>query len=104
MFQVSINGRKIYEESQLAVESFIMNVRTVLIKRNLSSRSRGMLLFIIDLANQQFVPFSGKLQEFYINEIGTNTLVNIKHFNKNPTDSIKLENNGTGKTKVFLQT
>lgn len=76
-----------------------MNVRRVLIKRNLSSRSRGMLLFIIDLSNQQFVPFSGKLQEFYISEIGTNTLVNIKHFNKNPPpDSVTLENNVNGKT------
>lgn len=79
-----------------------MNVRTVLIKRNLSSRSRGMLLFIIDLSNQMFVPFTGKLQEFYINEIGTSTLVNMKHFNKNPADSIKLENNVTGKKNFFI--
>ena len=71
----------------------------MLINRNLSARSRGMLVFIIDLANQRFAPLSGKMQEFYVNELGINTLVDIQRHSKDLTVNTKLENNVTGRQK-----
>lgn len=97
MFQISINGRKIYEESPSELDDFITRVRRVLINRNLSARSRGMLLSIIDLANQRFAPFSGKLQEFYVNELGMNTLVDVQRHEQKLTVDTKLENNVNGR-------
>lgn len=45
-----------------------MQVRGVLINRNLSARSRAALLFIIDFTGANFI-LSGKLKDFYQNEL-----------------------------------
>ncbi|XP_012274003.1 uncharacterized protein LOC105696248 [Orussus abietinus] len=87
--QASINGRKIYEKNQVELEQFLINVRTVLITRNLSARSRGMLLFILDLANQRYCPLSGDLQDFYVEQLGTKVLIQIQRHDEDLTINTK---------------
>lgn len=65
-----MNGRKIFKIVQTDLENFSIKVRQVLINRNLSSKSRSLLLFIIDLANNNYEIeiIESKLKEFYLNE------------------------------------
>lgn len=79
--QISINGRKIYEENQKRLEEFMELVKIVLINRSLTPRSRGMLLFLIDLAHQRYSPLSGELQNFYVSQLGTQTFISIQRHN-----------------------
>lgn len=53
-------------------------VKIVLINRSVSPRSRGMLLFMIDLAHQRYSPLSGELQNFYVSQLGTQTFISIQ--------------------------
>ena len=66
-----------------------MKVRKVLVNRNLSARSRAMLLYMIDLAGQNFSPPSGALQEFYTSEIEESTLLDIQR----PEPNFKVDKN-----------
>ncbi|XP_043464731.1 uncharacterized protein LOC122500071 [Leptopilina heterotoma] len=90
--QISINGRKIYEENQKQLESFVESVKIVIINRNLSPRSRGMLLFLIDLANQRYNPLSGELQNFYVGQLGISTFKSIQRYTDLLTVNTKIKN------------
>ncbi|XP_008207935.1 uncharacterized protein LOC100679564 isoform X2 [Nasonia vitripennis] len=73
---ILMNGQKIFETSPSELEDFTIRARGVLINRNLSARSRGALLFIIDLTSAHFA-LPEKLKEFYQNEIENLNINNI---------------------------
>ncbi|XP_051173263.1 uncharacterized protein LOC127289387 isoform X2 [Leptopilina boulardi] len=90
--QISINGRKIYEENQKQLETFIESVKSVIISGNVNPRSRCMLLFLIDLANHRYNPLSGELQNFYVNHLGTQTFISIQRHTDLLTVNTKTKN------------
>ncbi|XP_015523115.1 uncharacterized protein LOC107226726 [Neodiprion lecontei] len=78
--QLSLNGKKIRTSNQAELERFLIHVRTVLVNRNLSSQSRGMLLLAVDLANQLYEPLSGDLQAFYLAQLGDEAMMQLQRY------------------------
>lgn len=76
------------------------DVKNVIINRNLSPRSRGMLLFLIDLANQRYNPLSGEMQNFYVGQLGTSTFKSIQRYTDLLTVNTKIKNQIEGKKKI----
>ncbi|KAJ8674593.1 hypothetical protein QAD02_005855 [Eretmocerus hayati] len=76
--QILLNGKSASELCPTELSALMNKIRKVLMKRNLSAKSRGLLLFSIDLAHQNFQPISGTLLKFYTNELGVKTLADIQ--------------------------
>ncbi|XP_058788581.1 uncharacterized protein LOC131662732 isoform X1 [Phymastichus coffea] len=80
--QLFVNGSKIFEKPLHGSEDFLISVRRVLVNRNLSAKSRAMLLYIIDSSHQSFKPLSGEIKEFYFKIYG-DTFLEIEKFANN---------------------
>ncbi|XP_011493858.1 PREDICTED: uncharacterized protein LOC105359079 [Ceratosolen solmsi marchali] len=93
MTQLCINGRKLWMEYQCNMEEFVMQVRSVLIHRNLSARSRGMLLCIMEIANKSYTKLPEKLHEFYSKELGVHLFSHVQRPDANSITNTKLKNN-----------
>jgi hypothetical protein len=92
-----MNGRKLFEKCPDKMEELITRVKIVLIHRNLSAISRGMLLYIIDLHNNHYAGLSKKMQEFYISEMGASSFQYIQRPDTNSINNTKLKNNANCK-------
>ncbi|XP_014217528.1 uncharacterized protein LOC106646039 [Copidosoma floridanum] len=90
--QIYTNGRKIFDTIPTQLAHFIMKVRLVLINRNVSAKSRGMLLFIIDFANQNYAPLTELLKEFYLNDLDNKLLAEILTGDRSDNESTSKNN------------
>lgn len=84
-------------------EQLFMDVRQVLINRNLSAKSRGMLLFLIETSTvftQQCPPLTPMLQEFYGHQLGLKAFTNIRRQNQETSMHPKLNSRVNGR-KVY---
>lgn len=79
---MALNGRLLHSRSVEGLPELFIYAREVLATRNLSKRSRGMLLLMIDLYNQKFMPLSGELQKFYAEQLGQETLLTMQRSSK----------------------
>ncbi|KAL2745865.1 uncharacterized protein V1477_005783 [Vespula maculifrons] len=86
--QVIINGKGMYQRPEL--DQFMLNVRETLANNSLSYAAKGMLLLIIDLANQQFNSLPVNLYDYYTSHLGTTVLIYLQRHNRDLTDA---ENN-----------
>ncbi|XP_015588236.1 uncharacterized protein LOC107264466 [Cephus cinctus] len=75
---LSINGRNILAQQSSKLEELILDVKSVLIDRNLSAYSRSMLILILDLHIHQYSSLPGYLQKFYVEHIGADTMLQIQ--------------------------
>lgn len=70
----------------------MISVRRVLVERNISAKSRAMLLYMIDLSAQQFRSPTGVLKEFYMSEIEESTIADLQRpilsFNESDSNAI----------------
>lgn len=83
------------EQSPTGTENFLLSVRQVLVNRNLSAKSRAMLLFIIDSSNLQFKPLPGKLKEVYY-KVDGNPFIEIEDHIYSIYNSTKSANDSSG--------
>lgn len=58
------------ESNDAELVDIVNRARRVLIDRNVSARSRTLLLLIIEFAHQNYEPFTGQLQAFYAAALG----------------------------------
>ncbi|XP_035743869.1 uncharacterized protein LOC118451433 [Vespa mandarinia] len=84
--QIIINGKGMYKRPEL--DEFMLNVRETLSRNNtLSYAAKGMLLLIIDLANQQFNSLPVNLYDYYTSHLGTKVLIYLQRHNKDLTNA-----------------
>ncbi|XP_034944726.1 uncharacterized protein [Chelonus insularis] len=83
---ISLNGRMLHSKLVKCLPEVNFTAREILATRNLSSRSRVLLMLIIDLFHNEFMPLSGGLQNFYVKHLGQSTLLKMQ------TSSQKSEN------------
>lgn len=78
LFKISMNGRMLQLRAVSGLSELFIYAREVLVTRNISSRSRALLLLITDLTNQNFMPLSGDLQKFYAQQLGQQLLLEMQ--------------------------
>ncbi|KAK0175211.1 hypothetical protein PV327_008978 [Microctonus hyperodae] len=100
--QVAIHGRELLAASITGLPELFIYAREVLATRNLSTRSRSMLLLMIDLYRQNFMPLSGDLQTFYVSQLGQSTLLEMQRNSENilVITNSELQDNPTEKCNV----
>ncbi|XP_057321551.1 uncharacterized protein LOC130665244 isoform X1 [Microplitis mediator] len=76
--EISMNGRMLQLRAVSGLSELFIYAREVLVTRNISSRSRALLLLITDLTNQNFMPLSGDLQKFYAQQLGQQLLLEMQ--------------------------
>ncbi|XP_076229992.1 uncharacterized protein LOC116432774 isoform X2 [Nomia melanderi] len=70
--QITVHGKLIGATHKIKMDELMIMARQVLIKNDFSPTSRQMLLYAIDLVNQNFEPLPKNLQEFYELQLGKN--------------------------------
>ncbi|KAK2581797.1 hypothetical protein KPH14_002270 [Odynerus spinipes] len=85
--QVIINLQKIYKTHQTEIDQFMLNVRKTLMNNALSVSAKGMLLLIIDLANQPLNSLPANLYDYYTSHLSPTVLIYIQRHEKDLTNA-----------------
>ena len=65
-----VESEKTTPPDTTGLHEIVNQARTILVNRNVSARSRALLMLIIDLANEHYEPLTGDLQIFYSTILG----------------------------------
>ncbi|XP_023315803.1 uncharacterized protein LOC106656096 isoform X2 [Trichogramma pretiosum] len=76
--QLSINGQLLSRCAETKLNELVRRVKQQLVQRNLSVKSRTLLMYVIDLANRDFAPLLGEQRDFYVGQLGEATFADFE--------------------------
>ncbi|KAL7289655.1 hypothetical protein TKK_0016384 [Trichogramma kaykai] len=87
--EISINGKSLSLQAVPELKNLILKFKQTLIKRNLSAKSRALILLVLELENNNYEPLNAEKEEFYASELGS-VYEEIRKVNKNNTSEAEV--------------